>query len=180
MKLSWAEALCANSPATTSAMSLTFIFVPISAHEVLAKGGRRRVAAVDLPVAFGTASTYEADVRRQRVGQRPASVVDAVRVAVRVAVAAEHRRLLHEQRPVRRAVRRVADGAVLFDRGMLVDPRAALVGMAAGAQVVGRVVAQARLLQRTVRVMAVLAADLAFDDRVVRRLDELAADVGVA
>src|SRR4249920_2047477 len=98
MKLSWAEALCANSPATTSAMSLTFIFVPISAHEVLAKGRRRRVAAVDLPMAFDAATRFEANVGRQRVGQRPASVVDAVGVAIRVAVTAQHGGLLREQR----------------------------------------------------------------------------------
>ena len=97
-----------------------------------------------------------------------------------VAVAAQRRRLLREQALVRRAVRRVARGAVLHHRGMLVDPRAALVGVAGDAQVVDGFVAQARLLQRAVRVVAVLAADLAFDDRVVRGLDDLAADVAVA
>ena len=39
---------------------------------------------------------------------------------------------------------------------------------------------QARLLQRTVRLVAVLAGDLAFDDRVVRGLDDFAAHVAVA
>ncbi len=81
---------------------------------------------------------------------------------------------------VRRAVRRVADRAVLLDRGMLVDPRTALVGVAGEAQVADGLVRQARLLQRTVRVVAVLAEDLAFDDRVVRGLEYLAADVAVA
>ena len=123
---------------------------------------------------------FEADVRRQHAGQRPAAVVDAVRMAVGVAVGAQRRRLLREQALVRRAVRRVADGAVLFDRRVLVNPRAALVGVAGRAQVDDRVAAQTRLDERAVRVVAVLAAHLAFDDRVVRGLEDLGAHVAVA
>ena len=176
-----AYALCANRPATTMAMSLTFMIRPlVSAQEELAVGGCRRVAAVDLPMAFDAATAYEADVRRQHVGQRPASVVDPVRVAVRVAVAAERRRLLREQARVRRAVRRVAVAQFSSTGGCswIHGPRLSAWQVTQRSWM--RLVAQARLLQRAVRVVAVLAADLAFDDRVVRGLDDLAADVAVA
>src|SRR6266513_5494234 len=77
-------------------------------------------------------------------------------------------------------VRVVAGQAVLLDRGVLVHERAALVGVAAGAQLVDRLLLDHGVAQRPVRVVAARAFELAFDDRVMRGLQELRADLLVA
>src|SRR5262249_48684137 len=140
---------------------------------------RRRVAAVELVVAVDAAARDQARVLRP--GPGAARVVDRARVARRVvAVLADVGRLLLEQARVVRAVRVMAGKAVLLDRRMVPHERAALLGVAAGAELRDRFGVDHRFREGAVRVVAIGARELALDDRVVRRLEQLRADLLVA
>ncbi len=97
-----------------------------------------------------------------------------------MAVLAQVGHFLREQLVVLRAMHVVTGEAVALDRRGLVNPGAALVSMAAGAQRVDRLALDHRLAQRAVGIVAVGALDLAFDDRVMRRLSDLRDDFFVA
>src|SRR6516165_9035735 len=79
-----------------------------------------------------------------------------------------------------RAVRVMAGGAVLLDRRVVEHERSALVGVARVALIVDRRLLHHHRGERPVWVMAVAALDLSLDDRVVRGLEGLRADVLVA
>src|SRR6187551_1111802 len=97
-----------------------------------------------------------------------------------VAILAQVRRMLVQDLVVRGAMRVVAARAVLLDRWVGEHERSALVGVAAQALVVDRCIAQHHGADGAMRIVAIGALDLAFDDRVVRRLQGLRTDVLVA
>jgi len=97
-----------------------------------------------------------------------------------VAILAQVRRVLVQELVVRGAMRVVAARAVLLDRWVGEHERSALVGVAAQALVVDRCIAQHHGADGAMRIVAIGALDLAFDDRVMRRLQGLRTDVLVA
>src|SRR6185295_10088916 len=169
----------ANRPATSTVMSFGFMsFAPLAEEEFAAH--RRRVAAVHLVMAVVAAARDQPRVGRRRL-PAAARVIDRARMARGVvAVLAQVGRLLLQQPRVVRAVRVVADEAVLLDRRMAPDEGAALLGVAGGAELRDRLGVDHRLRQRAVRVVAVGAVQLALDDRMVRGFQQLRADLLVA
>ena len=109
-----------------------------------------------------------------------AAVRNASMITSVVALLAQVRHSLVEQFRVQRTVRIVADEAILLHRRMLPHVRSALVGMAAGAELVHRFVLDHGLTQGAVRVVATGAGELAFQNRVVRGLQQLRPDLLVA
>jgi hypothetical protein len=93
---------------------------------------------------------------------------------------AEQRGAPRQHRPVNRAVRVVADRAILGHRRMLPDERAALLGVAAVAGLVQRAANQQAVGAGAVRIVAIRARQLSLPHRVGRRLEEVRLDVGVA
>src|SRR5690349_19499992 len=101
-----------------------------------------------------------------RSGPAAARVVDRSRMPRGVvAVLADVGRLLREQARVVRAVRVVAGEAVLLDGRMVPNEGAALLCVAARAELRDGLRIDHRLGKRAVRVVAIGARELAFDDR---------------
>src|SRR2546426_6017659 len=115
------------------------MFASLAQEELAAH--RRRIAAVDVGVAVQARASDETRVRRarRRAAEPLIAAIERARMARRVvAVLAQVRYPLGEQLVVVRAVRVVAGEAVLLDRRVFLHERPALVGMAAGAQLVHR------------------------------------------
>ncbi len=81
-----------------------------------------------------------------------------------MALQAEERLVLHQQVVGNRTVWIVADGAVVFNRGVTEHERTLVAAVAVEAEIVGALVGG----QFTVRIVAVAAAHLALFDRVMR------------
>src|SRR6185503_7630787 len=142
----------------------------------------RVVGAVDVGVAVEAgARQRDADAARIRAVRAAGDAGDVAAVAGRlVALLAEERRARLQQVVVHRAVRVVADRAVLLHRLVGAHERAALLRVAGVAGLVDAIAHQQLLAGGAVRVMAVGARDLAFPDRMAHRTVDLRALLLVA
>src|SRR6266540_247857 len=167
--------------ATSMGISLDFISGLLAQEELAAH--RRGIVAVDVRVAVQAGARNEPRAGRACRRAAEALIAAVVRAGVArpvVAVLAEIRRALVEELRVDRSVRVVAGQAVLLDRRVLVHEGAALVGVAAGAQLIHRLLLDHGVAQGTMGVVAAGALELPLDDRMVRGLQELRADLLVA
>ena len=123
------------------------------------------------------ASTHEAFIRI-RAGPQGLTGLQVVRVQeIGVALLAEERNRRDQQRALIRAVRRVAVETVLTNRRMLEQKRAALFRVALVAGLVDRIGLEQRAGQCAMRIVAIVAAHLAFGERHMRAAIELLADI---
>ena len=115
-----------------------------------------------------------ARLRQQTIDSRHVTVreirtaVEGLAMVAAVTVLTQHRRSRFQERPDIRAVWRVAVGAVIDNRGVFPEERAALFRMAGIAGLVDRVLDQQRRPVRSMRVVTLGASDLAGEDRVGR------------
>ena len=108
------------------------------------------------------------------------TAVKTLGVIAGVTLLAQHGRARLQQRRHTRSVRRVAVGAVLNDGGMLPQEWAALLGVAGVAGFSDGVLDHQPRSRGSVRVVAVRAGDLAFEDRMPGEAMKLGALVLVA
>ncbi len=94
-----------------------------------------------------------------------------------VTVLAHIRCFFGQQAVVIGTVRVMACETVFLDGRVLPHEGSAFFGVAAGAEITYRFSGDHRLRKCTMRIMAIRARDLAFDDRVVRWLQQLRADL---
>src|SRR5262245_49451793 len=155
------------------------VFMASSSAPEVRRG--RSVAAVHVLVAV-LARMLGGTVARpgELAGGVDVAVERAGMARVQVAALAQPRLLRHEHLVVVRAVRVVAVEAVLPDRGVLPEERAALLRMALEAQLVGHLGLDHLGLAAVVGVVAAAARHQAFTHGVMRRPERLRADRGVA
>src|SRR6266567_1624909 len=121
---------------------------------------RRRIGAVDLGMTVLAGSTECADLER--------AALQETGMAEAVALRAQPRTRDPQKELIHRAMRVMAEAAVLAHGRMLEQEWPALFGVALVASVVDRIAAQHRLGVGSVRIMTIRAHHLALADRHVR------------
>ena len=124
-----------------------------------------------------TAATEHTHVGMQSAAQRLLGLQVVGMQDVGVALLTQEGNGRQQQRVLIRAMRRMAIQAVLANRGVFEQKRAALLGVALVARLVDRVRFQEGAGKRSERIVAVIAAHLALGERHVRAAVELQPDV---